>query len=1380
MAGQLGLREVQPDQSALLHWRNITIDTGAAQSTLQDIKVPEYGGGYAFSPVCPATRNQYLFWRVCHDLVELWEESLDQDFISNHVQLRFADTPVLEGLSVHETRQHVFILLATVSSVHRFRLPHPQAFQQGNKGRPQSILSDLTFQSLKDCHHLHILNSSATGEGLPHTASTHLVPGEGMAVFVLGQAEGTLTVVRMSDPPLGVTSHTIKNTSIVNRFFTGFVPGMFRGGVEGCETVSSMVVGEVAAGEVVAIGVCRDARVRAWCCSRLQCVLHHDALENTAEAGRRLTPGAQRHQVRKAGDGGNTLVAVFLTFAEKHLLLLYRPNMVQGQLSLTHLKTLYPPQYDLVDMSLTHTHFWTLWTDSSNETQLLYAAVESGEESQQEPPGLCSVVLEPLPEKEVPITDPFLDLREVYLRELFVPNRFSAHTLRKALGIYRRSIDLASLGDRGMARLQEEVEMALRDEVEARVSSALSEEEVMQVTHEVWATFYSHTLQYHLVGQKPVGVVGGVGVVRKQVVSWVRPVDVVEVMAMLPLEEVRMGALADVVGEDSAAGLVSLVRPLRLLHQALPPEQEAAFSLDLYHLQPPDCLAEALASSLLAHDAALSAALSRHLASLPGIVSALWAYLHALQLDLGLPDALAQGDSGACSSGAVSGLLAGRSGAAVVGAVVGQVAHVRFQLCRDLLVLQQAALQLPQSCLPVDAAATIRSTLLPKTALLTQAYMALLHLATAPSERPTQATLETARRQLAVLTFGSSPSLPTQARPATVLELFYLGNGGDESRALAWPALEQVWSMSPDWATLVMPLAITLAQLAWPISRCLLLLEWMVWAGQHSAVQQYVRLLQPWCEWNSFSRKFLLGVSLLNQGEAAKAAQLLIEAMEGVVSEDFLGMQVAGGASDTPSDQLRITYCLRVVRLLEQAGQPALALQAAQQGVAMAGPQEPALAALYSVVFKHELDLHHHDEAFTALLACPDAQRRRDCLRQLVVALHDRRCLETLIGYQYGGLEGEVVTILENRARSADILLNNYYHILYAFHVSKHNYKKAASVMYECALRLNVEGVREKGVRQQGKCYLACLNCLQHIPQQEAWIVRPLTAQFSEDTSSFPSKGEGVSPKRSSEGDPVAPPMPRCRPQVKVLELTHIQREYELVHARLLLLKALPDVPLSGGPLNPADTISLLTHAKLFREAVQLARLFEQSVEPILKGLAHTCLNSPIVQPPTLEDTSREGDERTVWWKMLKQLIEQEEKGSQSVLHYAVASALLQHSTLLPAWLVTSYKTRNCGELLRLYVTHGLLEEAVRLAVQYLDGVLGQGTRQVGLSTALHAAAPPVWLPYTALDKLLLELGEVQHNQYYRKLRDDLMRKLDLYKQELVQVSHNRVVLLQA
>lgn len=56
---------------------------------------------------------------------------------------------------------------------------------------------------------------------------------------------------------------------------------------------------------------------------------------------------------------------------------------------------------------------------------------------------------------------------------------------------------------------------------------------------------------------------------------------------------------------------------------------------------------------------------------------------------------------------------------------------------------------------------------------------------------------------------------------------------------------------------------------------------------------------------------------------------------------------------------------------------------------------------------------------------------------------------------------------------------------------------------------------------------------------------------------------------------------------------------------------------------------------------------------------------------------AEEGCEREIWWKILKQLVEQEESGNQSVLHYAVASTLLQHSSLLPAWLVNSYKVRK-------------------------------------------------------------------------------------------------------
>lgn len=41
------------------------------------------------------------------------------------MRYRFTDTPILEGISVHETYNSVVILVATVSSVHRFTYSHP-------------------------------------------------------------------------------------------------------------------------------------------------------------------------------------------------------------------------------------------------------------------------------------------------------------------------------------------------------------------------------------------------------------------------------------------------------------------------------------------------------------------------------------------------------------------------------------------------------------------------------------------------------------------------------------------------------------------------------------------------------------------------------------------------------------------------------------------------------------------------------------------------------------------------------------------------------------------------------------------------------------------------------------------------------------------------------------------------------------------------------------------------------------------------------------------------------------------------------------------------------------------------------------------------------
>jgi nuclear pore complex protein Nup160 len=58
-------------------------------------------------------------------VLELVEHSLDVNLVGNNIRYKFQDTPVLEGLTIHETYNSIVVLVATVSSVHRLSFPHP-------------------------------------------------------------------------------------------------------------------------------------------------------------------------------------------------------------------------------------------------------------------------------------------------------------------------------------------------------------------------------------------------------------------------------------------------------------------------------------------------------------------------------------------------------------------------------------------------------------------------------------------------------------------------------------------------------------------------------------------------------------------------------------------------------------------------------------------------------------------------------------------------------------------------------------------------------------------------------------------------------------------------------------------------------------------------------------------------------------------------------------------------------------------------------------------------------------------------------------------------------------------------------------------------------
>ena len=246
------------------------------------------------------------------------------------------------------------------------------------------------------------------------------------------------------------------------------------------------------------------------------------------------------------------------------------------------------------------------------------------------------------------------------------------------------------------------------------------------------------------------------------------------------------------------------------------------------------------------------------------------------------------------------------------------------------------------------------------------------------------------------------------------------------------------------------------------------------------------------------------------------------------------------------------------------------------------------------------------------------------------------------------------------------------------------------------------------------------------------------------------------------------------KPKMEVLEKAQIEREFELVSARLKLTKrsrssqsALSAV--TGPGLSANETVALLTAANLYEDAVHIGRIFELDHRSVLEGLASRCVwlakSAGAVERDAAWDwlaenspsgvDIRAGSAVEAAWKLLQCLLGRLEEGRQSKLHRAVAERLFSQGAYLPSWLVNSYKMNNAAELMHVYISHGYLEDAARLAVEYISAVLGTGKEYFGLENSLNPHSAPVWLPYNTIDVILLELRDHQNDdKVYKEVRN--------------------------
>lgn len=508
------------------------------------------------------------------------------------------------------------------------------------------------------------------------------------------------------------------------------------------------------------------------------------------------------------------------------------------------------------------------------------------------------------------------------------------------------------------------------------------------------------------------------------------------------------------------------------------------------------------------------------------------------------------------------------------------------------------------------------------------------------------------------------------------------------------------------------------------------------------------------------SGHFIAAVSLLDDGEPYKAFDLFMQCAKGVQQEAFLVKVILQSAEDLTQSEAVTQYYLRVIQLFEQYSSQDCVIHLAKAAIDELDPSSPQLAMFQSIVFANHLSLEHYEEAYHSLIANTEPSRRKDCLRQLVVCLFEKQRLDLLMKFPYLGLQEELETIIESRARSMAIENNIYYDFLYAFYISKSTMRKAAAVMYEQALRCQLETKTLSGLEHRYECLLACVTALSLADEEYRWIARPV---ISDEI-----------PDEQDENDMETDEVVATKQKVVVCELAEIRKELLLTDAIIILAKHRKELSTIMNA-TPDDVIAVLSNAGLYTDAVKLAVKFDKSIANILQGLAFACVRATgessneswaWLQENDLADIPQKNSPGDMAWKLLQRLIHDYEQDGLTTLHKAVTNKLLALGEFLPHWLFLSYRERNASELLNLYVSHGRLVEATSLAKEYIAAMTNTGSEYFGLKNCMHSTLPALCFPVNTIDSLLHNLKlnseeDVEYEQCHNELSDAVKNYLN-------------------
>ncbi|XP_077499915.1 nuclear pore complex protein Nup160 [Amblyomma americanum] len=1342
--------EVPLRETSAPKWKELTINTGAAQSTLEDIKLAERAGGYAYqedTALGNTTRNRFIYWKTNHNVLELTEESLDVNLVGNKLRLRFQHTPLLEGVSIFETRNCLVVLAATIASVHRISFPHPRVlkpdprFHTTSSGR--SVFFDASAVLLRD---YHVLNHAGLGTTLSHNSCSWLgVNGE--AIFVLGTNTASLFVVSIDPLEAGgkVSSMEIRKSVSVSRFLTGILPTSMRS-----DEASLSLVCHQADDDIFIFALSKDLRIRQWSYRNQDLLAECSVMDHwpSTRSTFRLT-GRHSCMVKAVDPSGAVYLGVYACFPEGNQFFVFHPFQPHGGgYRLALLTKVRAPENDLVDFCLSGSSLWTLWVNQNDEPLICMLNIDRP----NSPSGTwASVHLQPNIPPEKVTMPAALDAREFYLEKIFGQNTFSYNTLSKALSMYSRRGEVTSTSiDFGCHTLRDDIVAAVEAEMHtSAVEVELGDQEYVNLAMKCWGKFYNTCTQYHEVGLKPLGLfvdpsTGMTALIRRDHVSLLRPCEWQE--GCILSEE-----LSPWYTGEPDRGVLTLLSCLKMLNGCLTSDMLVEFAQGLYHMEDVQCLSRKVVDQLLSGEH--RTAVNRIIDTVRSAVLFLRELVDSMDLAL-VNLTVTNAEDFPFDSWSL--LFGSATGCDFVATCLHQIMKFRFIFCQNLLLLQGLVVAAGRTRNDLGRQLDFISTVIPETQRLVRAYYVALW-ATETEGNPVSSVLEGGISRMSLSSRSDGFGIISQNTQQPSLIRLFLRDGGGELVRRQLSAKYQL-EVSQIWETILPSYISTTGQLVWPLTDEYAFPKSLLDLGQHLQLQEYARLLGDWCCNNWETRTFLLATSLLGCNEHHKACMLFQKLAHGhVPREPYIQQQIERMVSGDSAQTLsRIPlYFLRVIKAFEQARCPECIITLADMALKCTPRDDPNVPVLWSLLFKCQLELSHVTEAYHAMIQNPNSDHRSNCLRQIVVVLYERQQLSTFVTFPFKGVESEVISILEASARATDLIGHHYYDVLYAMHVKRSRYRRAASAMYEQGLRLHLEVPGTRSLKRQELCLLTAINCLLLVKPEDAWIAMPVLVGSPPDRS----------PKRDSAGEEV--PQPSTK-KVGVIQVEDIRSKLSLVRAWLLLIESGQEG--LGMPLTPDETVLLLVACGHFNVAIRICQQFSMKLDPVFEGVVQQCMKSVQIQSVQgartinpqwiIENPKAVLDIPGQAWLLLQHYLQQYEREPGTTrYHRLVASKLLCNGYTLPAWLSASYKLRDAPELLRLLIAYRRFEEATDVSVEYIDAVLGNGKEYFGLSTALHASSPPVWLPHTTFDRLLVVLKsmpqtESQHQKLSHKLRD--------------------------